>query len=70
MPMVDIHVIEGVFSSEQKQEMIKRITDTMIAIEGEGLREITWVRIREVNSGEWGMGGKLVTTDDVKALLV
>ncbi len=68
MPMVDIHVIEGVFSSEQKQEMIKKITETMVAIEGESLREVTWVRIREVNSGEWGMGGRPMTSEDVKAL--
>lgn len=68
MPMVDIHVIEGVFSQEQKQEMIRTITDTMVAIEGESLREVTWVRIREINSGEWGIGGRPMTAEDVKAL--
>ncbi len=61
-------MIEGVFTSDQKQEMIKGVTDTMVGIEGESLREVTWVRIREVNSGEWGIGGKVLTADDVKAL--
>ncbi len=68
MPMVDIHVIEGVFTKEQKHEMIKKVTDTMVTIEGENLREVTWVRIREVNSGEWGIGGRPLTAEDVKSL--
>ena len=38
MPLVDIQVIEGVFSAEEKQNMISRITDTMVAIEGEIMR--------------------------------
>ncbi len=68
MPMVDIHVIKGVFSDEQKRDMIERITDTMVDIEGESLREVTWVRIREINSGEWGIGGRPFSADDIKAL--
>ncbi len=35
MPLIDIHVIEGVFNAADKQEMISKITDTMVAIEGE-----------------------------------
>jgi len=38
MPMVTVTVIEGVFTPEQKQEMIRKITDTMVEIEGEPLR--------------------------------
>jgi len=66
--MVDVHVIEGVFSGEQKQEMIRKLTDAMVAIEGEALREVTWVRIREVKSGDWAIGGRPLTSGDVKAL--
>ncbi|MEQ8652451.1 MAG: tautomerase family protein [Kiloniellales bacterium] len=68
MPMIDVHVIKGVFSAEQKRDMIEKITDTMVDIEGESLREVTWVRIREINSGEWGIGGRPFSTDDMKAL--
>jgi 4-oxalocrotonate tautomerase len=68
MPLVDIQVIEGVFDSEQKKEMIEKVTNTMVEIEGESLRDVTWVRIREVNSGDWGIGGKALTAADVKAL--
>lgn len=68
MPLVDIQVIEGVFSDEQKRRMIERITDAMVEIEGEAMRSVTWVRIQEVASGEWGIGGKPLTVDDIKAL--
>jgi 4-oxalocrotonate tautomerase len=34
MPLVTVKVIEGVFSQQQKQEMISKITDTMVEIEG------------------------------------
>lgn len=68
MPLVDIQLIEGVFTPAQKKEMIEKVTDTMVAIEGEPMRGVTWVRVHEVNSGEWGIGGKALTTEDVKAL--
>ncbi len=68
MPLVDIQLIKGVFTSEQKQRMIEKVTDAMVAIEGEPMRGVTWVRVQEIESGEWGIGGKPMTTADVKAL--
>ena len=68
MPIVDIPLIEGVFDKNQKQEMIRKVTDAMVDIEGEAMRGVTWVRLYEVASGEWGMGGKGITTADVKAM--
>ena len=68
MPFVNVKLIEGVFSPEQKQEMLTRITETMVDIEGEAMRPVTWVTIDEVKSGDWGIGGKALTTQDVKDL--
>ena len=68
MPLVDIQVIEGVFSKEQKAEMIEKVTNTMVDIEGEALRGVTWVRVQETMSGDWGIGGKGLTSADVHAL--
>jgi 4-oxalocrotonate tautomerase len=61
-------LIEGVFTSAQKQEMIRKLADTMVSIEGENMRPVTWVVIEEVKRGEWGIGGNPLTTNDVKAL--
>jgi 4-oxalocrotonate tautomerase len=68
MPLVDIQVIKGVFDENEKRQMIEKVTDTMVAIEGEVMRGVTWVRIQEVASGEWGIGGKALSAGDVKAL--
>jgi 4-oxalocrotonate tautomerase len=68
MPLIQVKVIEGVFSQKQKQEIIKKLTDTMVSIEGENMRPVTWVIVDEVKSGEWGIGGKAITTADVMAL--
>jgi 4-oxalocrotonate tautomerase len=68
MPLVQVKVIEGVFSQAQKEEMVRKITDTMVSIEGENLRQVTVVIVEEIKSGDWGIGGKAMTTKDVKAL--
>ena len=68
MPLVDIQLIKGVFNDSQKKEMIEKVTDTMVSIEGEALRGVTWVRVQEVASGEWGIGGQAMTADAVRAL--
>ena len=68
MPMINVKVIEGVFSAEQKAEIIRKLTDTMVAIEGEALRPVTWTIIEEVRSGDWGIAGKGLTTTDVKVM--
>jgi 4-oxalocrotonate tautomerase len=68
MPLVQVKVIEGVFSDSQKKAMIEKITDAMVSVEGENIRQVTWVTIEDVKSGEWGIGGKVLTTEAVKAL--
>ena len=68
MPYVDIKLIEGVFDTTQKEAMITRVTETMVDIEGEALRPFTVVTVEEVRSGSWGVGGKALTTQDVKDL--
>lgn len=68
MPFVNVKLIEGVFSPDQKRDMIAKLTDAMVSIEGENMRPVTWVVIDEVTSGEWGIAGNPLTTADVKAL--
>lgn len=68
MPLVNVKVIEGVFNDDQKHEMISQLTETMVAIEGENMRSVTWVVIEEVKSGDWGIGGTGLTTEAVRAL--
>ena len=68
MPFINVKVIEGVFSHDQKHDIISRLTDAMVSIEGENMRGVTWCVVDEVRSGDWGIGGDPLTTDAVRAL--
>src|SRR6185503_4695587 len=68
MPFVQVKLIENVFTPEQKQQLITKITDAFIEVEGEHMRPVTFVVIDETRSGDWGIGGKAMTTQAVRAL--
>ena len=68
MPFVNVKLIEGVFTTEQTQRIVRDLTDAMVAIEGENMRQVTWVVVEEVRSGDWGIAGNPLSTADVKAL--
>lgn len=68
MPLVTIDVIKDVFTPQQKQDLIAGVTEAMIAVEGEGMRPVTWVRIKEFEQGDWGIGGQLLAARDVHAM--
>lgn len=68
MPLVQIKGIGGFLSPEQKSDLIKKVTDAVVSVEGEGLRQVTWVIVEDVPSGSWGVGGEPVTTDLIRSL--
>ena len=68
MPLINVKVIEGVFSSSQRREIVQKLTDAMVSIEGENMRGVTWCVLEEVHSGDWAIGGNALTTQDVQAL--
>ncbi len=66
MPLANIKIIEGVFTDSEKQQIIERVTDALVTVEGEGLRDKTVVIVEETRSGDWGVGGSALTTEHVK----
>jgi 4-oxalocrotonate tautomerase len=70
MPLINVKLMEGVFTPLQKQEMIRKFTETVVAIEGEHIRQATVVLIEEAKSGDWGFGGTPIGVADVKAMAV
>ena len=67
MPLIQVKLIEGVFTGPQKREIVERLTDAMAAIEGESMRKQILCTVAEIASGNWGVGGQALTADDVKA---
>ncbi|AMV36078.1 tautomerase family protein [Planctomyces sp. SH-PL62] len=68
MPFAHVRVIEGVFSEDEKRQIIAKVTEALVSVEGESLRDKTMVIIEEVRSGDWGIGGMPLTTAAVNEL--
>jgi len=68
MPLVTIDVIKDVFTPTQKEDLIARVTEAMLAVEGEALRPVTWVRIQEFEQGDWAVGGQRLNAAAVHAM--
>ena len=68
MPLVTIDVIKNVFTPDEKRALISNVTEAMIAVEGEAMRPVTWVRINEIEQGDWAIGGQSMRAADVHAL--
>jgi 4-oxalocrotonate tautomerase len=68
MPLVTIEVIKDVFTPDQKKELIEKVTDAMLAVEGEAMRSVTWVKINEIEQNDWAVGGQLLDAAAVHAM--
>jgi 4-oxalocrotonate tautomerase len=68
MPLVTIEVIRDVFTPDQKRDLIERVTEAVVSVEGEALRRVTWVRVQEIQQGDWGIGGQTLTAADVRQM--
>jgi 4-oxalocrotonate tautomerase len=68
MPLINVKLIEGVFTPEQKSDIAERLTETMVSIEGENMRPVTWCVVEEVASGDWAIAGTPLTTEAVRAI--
>ncbi len=68
MPLVTIDVIKNVFTPDQKKTMIEKVTDAMLAVEGEAMRGVTWVKINEIAENDWAIGGQRLNAAAVHAM--
>jgi 4-oxalocrotonate tautomerase len=69
MPVVNVRLMENVLSQEQKQEIAEQFTETLVSVVGEPVRELTWVIVDDIRSGQLSIGGQRVTTEGVKEML-
>ena len=65
MALVTIDVVKGVFTDDQKREMIERVTEAMVSVEGDAMRHVTWVKLNEID--HWAVGGRVLTPEIVRA---
>ena len=68
MPLIDIHVLEGVFSDEEKRMLIAETAKAFGRVAGKTMQDNTSVRVHEVRSGHWGGAEGVWTTEKALAL--
>jgi 4-oxalocrotonate tautomerase len=68
MFLVHVKLIEGALTGPQRQELVERVTDAVLASAGESMRRTTWCLVEEVPGDRWGIGGQTIELDDVRAL--
>ena len=68
MPLSIVKQVEGVFAAAQKREIVEKLTKTMGSTAGENMRPVTLCYVEEVHSGDYGIGGRPLSTADVKNL--
>lgn len=69
MPLVEVKVFEQELTNKQTADLIAKITDAVTSVTSEKLRDVTWVVVSEVRSGNWGVGGNALGLDDVKKIM-
>lgn len=60
MPFVNIKITDGGVTAEQKQALIRGVTQVLVDVLGKN-PQTTFVLIDEVNTDNWGIGGESVT---------
>jgi len=63
MPFVEVKSIRGVFSNEEKTQIIKDVTNVFAQMKSDKFAEGTWVVVNELDDGNWGEGGSVLYAD-------
>ncbi len=72
MPFVQINTIKGMLNPRQKQQMLEKVADVMVEIEGAGdpeFRKSIWIAINESEAECWSMAGMRPSTQQVEQFL-
>lgn len=59
MPLVTLSIPEKVYTRDQKEALIAKITDAIAEVGGEKQRPLTKIMVQEYPEGNWGSGGKV-----------
>lgn len=71
MPFINVQTIKGLLDEKQKSELLERITDLFIEVEGRGdpaFKHHVWVRIDEHDPEQWSLGGFRPTKEIIKMI--
>jgi 4-oxalocrotonate tautomerase len=68
MPLVTIDVLRDAWTSSQKHDFIEKVTEAMVGVAGEPLRQVIWVKLAEVDQGQWAVGGQRLSAEMIHSM--
>jgi 4-oxalocrotonate tautomerase len=68
MPLVTIDVLRDAWTSSQKHEFIEKVTEAMVEVAGEPLRDVIWVKLSEIDQGQWAVGGQRLSAELIHSM--
>jgi 4-oxalocrotonate tautomerase len=71
VPHVIIQTIRGILDNDQKKQLLEKVTDVLVEVEGKGnpaFRKEVWVRLDEQDPTHWMRGGVIPTAERITAI--
>jgi 4-oxalocrotonate tautomerase len=69
VPLIEVNVFEDELTAEQTKDLIRRLTEAVTTVISPKIRDVVWVVIHEIKSGNWGAGGKPMGVDDIRKMI-
>lgn len=72
MPFVHIHTIKGMLNLDQKKQLLDKIANVMVEVEGAGdphFKKSVWIAIQESDAECWSMSGLRPSTEQIEQFL-
>ena len=69
MPLIEVNVFEDELTQDQTTALIHKLTDAVTTIVSPKIRDVVWVVVHEIKSGNWGVGGKPMGVDDIGRMI-
>ena len=69
MPLIEVNVFEDELTQDQTTALIHKLTDAVTTIVSPKIRDVVWVVVHEIKSGNWGAGGKPMGVDDIRKMI-
>jgi len=69
VPLIEVNVFEDELTQDQTTALIHKLTDAVTTIVSPKIRDVVWVVVHEIKSGNWGAGGKPMGVDDIRKMI-
>jgi 4-oxalocrotonate tautomerase len=57
MPMIEMKIYESRLNPDIRRGLISKLTNAVVDVFGEGIREQTWIVLTPVRESHWGVAG-------------